>query len=232
MLAVLLNWRRPQNIPRIIASLPTKNVVVWDNARGINRCCYGRFLACRDSDDVIITQDDDQLVWNWDELLAIHSQHPDKIVAALQPYHMRHDREKHWGRAHEVLLGWGSVFHSSLTHCLDRYLRVHGETYILRREADRIFTILCEQQHIIVPSKTWDLPGSFGGMALSRQGNHWQMVARARREALAIVRAGRIVAVAPPLPPPATAKHPPKKKRESRATSLRKRRSSALRRRR
>jgi len=111
--AVLLNWRRPDNIPLILERLAEQpfvdEIVLWNNDDSIcehkdhsdwfwatgdvrlrllfrfaNLGTWARFLACREAScDWIITQDDDCLCDNWPELYREALAHPDAITANM-----------------------------------------------------------------------------------------------------------------------------------------------------
>lgn len=153
--AILLNWKRLHNLPKIIDSLAAvpriREVIVWDNSGefysdhqlvrvfkcGRNICTFGRFRAVEMADyDAIYTQDDDVIVNDIDAILDLYD--PDKIVASLTDGHMRSEA----GRKPWVQLGWGSVFSRDSADVLNLWLEDQGENLLLHRKADRIFTIL------------------------------------------------------------------------------------------
>jgi hypothetical protein len=205
--AVLLNWKREANLKRIIPSLPPRvPVIIWNNApkplqrKGlrvinsqVNQCCLGRYLAAKEFGpdiDTIITQDDDMIVLNWDELLATAEANPGKIVSNLIPSHFRRNPSKDLPDGHEILLGWGAVIPRHLTEsALEPCLSTYGETPLVRREADRIFTICCMQSHIALPAKLTYLPGRHDrDIAISRQPNHKELVEQGQELARGLVQ--------------------------------------------
>jgi len=142
--AVLLNWRRPDNVPVILERLAEQpfvdTVVIWDNARSAwqdnigwwrqepytfvitadrNDGPWGRFLAIglsMSDNEWIITQDDDCQVNNWPELYREALAHPDAITANMH----RNEDDTHDGliyvdgKCWDVWLGWGSMFRRDL----------------------------------------------------------------------------------------------------------------------
>lgn len=165
--AVLLNWKRPWNLPRIVdlfASVPEINqVIVYDNSGllgehappvtlrvGVelcirnalsNACTYGRFLSSIHTadNDWIYTQDDDILVNNIPEIIAHRESHPNHITAALTDGHFKHEA----GKAEHLQLGWGSIFRRGwIKPAFQPWLDTYGENELLHRKADRIFTMM------------------------------------------------------------------------------------------
>ena len=171
--AILVNWKRTQHLPKIIASLPkVERIIVWNNGARLlipgvtvinsptNQYCYGRHLAAVET-EYVITQDDDCIVRNWGQILAVSASCPDRVVANLKPWHLSTNQRRHWGPCHEVLLGWGSCFPKRVEErSLKKYTDTYGVTKTLIRESDRIFTIACQKEHIVLPAKTVDLEGS------------------------------------------------------------------------
>ena len=153
--AILLNWKRPWNLPEIIQSLQSyefvKQIIVWNNGDDLqldgvevinsptNVCTYGRFLAAQQAcHDVIYTQDDDIVVHNVETLYWRFMEHQERITAGLAGGHYNAEA----GRTPWQQMGWGSFFLKEWVACLDRYISEHGEDSVLHRKADRIFTAL------------------------------------------------------------------------------------------
>jgi len=213
--AVVLSYRRPRNVERIVAGLLkhrfVDDVVVWHNgeyesptipmggrcmmfASGVNKYVYGRFLAlrfCRH--DTVLTVDDDYLVRNWPEMLAEHLNHPEVVTAGLTPGHYNADRSNRWGSCHEVLLGFGSVFNRRMVDpALQRYIDVHGHDKVLLRKADRLFTMLLNRRHNVVPADVEELPlARDDDVALYCRKDHGPLTTEARRRAWKILRIDR-----------------------------------------
>ena len=155
--AVLLNWRRPWNIPPIVESLRChdfiEQVIVWDNSGQLpdvegalvqrspsNRKTYGRFLAAKlAAFPLIYTQDDDVIVENVPELYALSQKYPDAIVAGLNEPHFRIEA----GRKPWLQLGWGSFFaRDSCQPHFERWIDEYGHDELLESKADRIYSVL------------------------------------------------------------------------------------------
>ena len=162
--AVLLNWRRPWNLPKIVESLRRydfiKEILVWNNHVGPpaqepdiaslpgsvrvyghneNLGTYGRFTAASVARcPAIYTQDDDYIVNNIPELYERFCEFDDQVVHALSPNHYRIEA----GRTSWAQLGWGSFFAKSSIGLLHPYIDRYGIDTLLKSKADRIFTIL------------------------------------------------------------------------------------------
>lgn len=200
--AVIVSWKRPHNIGRIIEDLTLLRVfdeiVVWDNSSILekpagsprfalinspeNFCTYGRFLAAKQSTcDLIYTQDDDYLTGGYaDELISLHKKNPEKIVAGLVEGHYLVEAHKRpW-----LQLGWGSVFRKSAINVLDQYTERFGVDDVLKRKADRIFTSL-HGNHLpiqITPLRLYDPDGRRSESskdALYMRPDHQKMTERA-----------------------------------------------------
>jgi len=209
--AVVLSYRRPRNVKRIVAGLLehrfVEDVVIWHNGEhespkvpvggrcrmflsGENKYTYGRFLALRFCRyDIILTVDDDYLVQNWPELLAQHYSHPWVVTAGLTPGHYNADRNNRWGTCHEVLLGFGSVFNRRIAEpALQQYIDTHGHDEVLLRKADRLFTMLTNRHHNVVPADVEELPlARDEEVALYRRKDHGPLTIEARRRAWKIL---------------------------------------------
>lgn len=156
--AVLLNWKRPWNllkiVPHLLSFAEIDEVVIWDNSGVLslpenehvhviqspeNRCTYGRFLATKFAKhDVVWVNDDDYLVNNVSELLAAFETHRTAITAGL-------DRGHYKAEAHKkpfLQVGWGGCFLREWVSVLDQWINVYGEDELLNRKADRIFSVL------------------------------------------------------------------------------------------
>ncbi len=163
---ILLNWKRPWNLPQVIQSLQAyefvKQILVFDNSgcfemdgveviqSSVNVCTYGRFLAVQQAQyDIIYTQDDDVVVHNVEALYDRFLGHQERITAGLSGGHYNVEA----GRTPWILMGWGSFFLKEWVKVLDRYISEYGEDTVLHRKADRIFTAL--------HGKHDPVPGSF-----------------------------------------------------------------------
>ncbi len=211
--AVLLNWQRPKNMPKIIESLQAQpfidDIVVWDNSLSLdvaylpvtpwegtivvssseNVCCYGRYAATMlAKHDWIVTQDDDYLVNNWPELWELAQEQPDVITANM------HLNEKDggiipYGSGWDIMVGWGSVFRREHCRLLDAYRAMYGIDEILMREADRIFAVLFGREHQAVQQQVTGLPGVDGPMSMHKIEGH-KIKTRVARERAALLLRG------------------------------------------
>jgi len=205
--AVLLSFDRLCNLQEIVDNLLSQpfvaEVIVWNNSpredlrwldaervtvwtSGCNLYTWGRFVAARycARHAWIVTQDDDYMIGNWPEIWD--AREDSRITAALDQTHRNiHDKQSRWGRCHEVLLGWGSVFRRDLIPlALHPYIALHGIDQPLLRKADRIFSIMLGCEHRIVDAQETRLPGVAGKMALYRRGDHHNLTRIARANAL------------------------------------------------
>ena len=166
--AILLNWKRPWNIPLIVESLAQydfiREVIVWDNS-GIlhadevapqscrlsirvlsqleNVGTYGRFLAAEKAGcPLVYTQDDDHIVHNVDEIYQRHCRFPDSITAALSDTPTARHYACEAGKKPWIQLGWGSMFNREAIGVLGEWIARHGEDDLLKSKADRIFTVI------------------------------------------------------------------------------------------
>jgi len=198
--AVVLNWRRPGNLPRIIDDLLCQpfvdDVHVWNNAEapprlddaggrvqvwsaGANLFTAGRWIAARFCcrHDQVLTQDDDYRVRNWPEIVArfVKRDRPSQIVAAMPAGHAKQYAWK-GSLPHEVLVGWGGAFSAELAWAaFRRYANHHGIDELLLRKADRIVSRLLMTRHDIMAADVDWLDGVRGEMALYRQPNHGEL---------------------------------------------------------
>ncbi len=155
--SVLLNWRRPWNLPKIVDSLKRhefiRQIVIWDNSGHLppvdgatvhhapyNRMAYGRFIAAHlAANPLIYTQDDDHVVDNVPELYALALKYPDAIVAGLNAAHHRAEAgKKPW-----LQLGWGSFFaRGSWDEAFGLWVDRYGTDALMESKADRIFSVI------------------------------------------------------------------------------------------
>jgi len=205
--AVLLSFDRLCNLREIVDSLLAQpfvgEVVVWNNnpnenlswliadrvsvwSAGYNLYTWARFVAAMycAKNDWIVTQDDDYVLGNWEDIWQ--SRDASRIATALDTTHRNiHDKQNRWGHRHEVLLGWGSVFHRSLIPvALHPYIATYGIDQPLLRKADRIFSIMLRCEHAIIPAMEQRLVGCAGNMALYRRPDHANLTRIARDRAL------------------------------------------------
>ena len=213
---VILSYGRPHNIARIAAGMLGQpwmdDVVVWHNPGyaeapviddervkvvvGVeNLYTWGRFLAighCRNR--IIATVDDDSLPRNWQAIYDSHLENPDVITASIRaPGHMNLDKELRWGTCHEVLLGWGSMFDNALIiSTFHKYIEKYGRDELLHRKADRLFSMLINRIHNVIPADFESLPGEIlAGLALGGRRDHHPLTLEARQRAFKILEIKR-----------------------------------------
>jgi len=216
--AVLLNWRRPDNIRPIVESLHDQpfvdDVVIWDNAEwddererswlmprttvvrtGRNIGCLGRFVAAgyHAFHEWVITQDDDVLIHNWGEIYKQALAHTDVITGNM---HLNEDAS-HGGLIYvdgtcwDIWLGYGSMFRRDLIGDLfGRYASRWGEDDVLRRDADRVFATSLGRRHHAIQAHMTNLPGIDGPMAIHKDGRTY-MTKLARERAVELFKEGQ-----------------------------------------
>lgn len=163
--AVLLNWKRPYHLPRIVASLEglpfVREVLIFNNAPEPlgpidadpnlevpirvfnwkqNVCTYGRCIAAQwAAHDIIYTQDDDVVVRNVPALYERFLAHQQSAITAGLA-HRHYELEAHqkpW-----LQLGWGGFFRKEWLSIIQPWIRQYGEDELLHRKFDRIFTVM------------------------------------------------------------------------------------------
>jgi len=221
---VMLSWARPRNLPAILSNVFSQPFVddvvllhqgipaIGPDQLGLppselkrvllrnapeNHFMWSRFSACRCAKhDRILTCDDDNLVKNWPAIAEAFASNPEVIAAALCDGHYAQDMRCHWGDAHEVLLGWGAAFDRRwISEAFAPYIAKHGHDALLDRKADRLFSILLNRKHQILPAVFRELPGATDAdMALYRRADHKDLTREARRRALDLlgIEGGRV----------------------------------------
>ncbi len=195
--AVLTTFDREEEVRRVEKHLRSTglfaDVLVWRNTRHQNRMVYGRYLAAAQArTPLIYTQDDDCLVDNIGELIAaFDGKH---LVSAMKPDAIARYEEQRRRRAQVTLLGWGSVFRREWIGVLNRYVVRHGVDELLLREADRVFTLLLDRPHHVVPARIQEFTCARDPRALSMQKSHWEHYRVAVERATAILKVGQALA--------------------------------------
>lgn len=170
--AVLLNYKRPQNIPLILPTLLNKpyitEIIIANNTYQ-NEGVYARFTtSLRAKNQIIYTQDDDCLNPDIDTLFKKYQENPSKIVFSAPPYYksslsnktltINHANKPTEGLTTELttgfttaqcaLIGWGSFFKKDKIPVLEEYLKYYPKDEFFLRTADRVFTLLQRDTHI------------------------------------------------------------------------------------
>lgn len=209
--AVVLSYRRPNNVVRIVAGLLTvpcvKDILVFHNGphpapaliedgrvrlvrSPENQYVYGRFVAMRSCrHHIVVTVDDDYLVRSWLTLIEAFARRPDRVTAGLTRGHYNANRNNVWGACHEVLLGFGSVLDRRWVEpTLAKYTDKFGYDEILHRKADRLFTMLLDRHHQVLRADVEELPGARDmETALYHRKDHYPLTKEARRRAWSIL---------------------------------------------
>jgi hypothetical protein len=223
--AILPSWRRIPNLPQIVGSLlgVARQVIVWhnDQQRPLvhadvlpvgcftdrvlvvnhpeNVCTFGRFEAMNLAKyDLILTQDDDYLVHNWDQIYDAWKRNPRQITTAIpnQPlgcsHFDLHSTELLWPDCHEVLLGWGSAFDRRLARAaVERYQAVWGTDQVLYRKCDRI--VSWGGHHQMIPADFTAMADERRkGVALYLRDDHTDLNTVARGRSRQIVRESHV----------------------------------------
>jgi glycosyltransferase involved in cell wall biosynthesis len=208
--ACLVSWKRPQHLPRIVASIAAHpfitEVLVWNNNPAVdldvhgdsvrvidaprNFGCYGRYLCAQQArNDLIYTQDDDVLVHNVPEIVDAFTADPSRMAHALAPRHFEARHDLVFGDAQLGWLGWGAIFDRSW---LDQFRQLPPEVLgsrLFEREADVYFSIMFRHGHQTLRARIDHLPGhSRRGEALYRDPDAGTLRTAAIRHALALAR--------------------------------------------
>jgi hypothetical protein len=211
--ACVLSWRRPHNLPAIVAGLGRHSfvdeILIWANDPAVpldfgdervrvlssreNVGCYGRYLCAEQARNrIVYVQDDDCLLANMDELAAAFHRDPTRIAHALRPGHFAERHLQVHGDSQVALVGWGAFMLRDWTSVLDRVPASLRAGALFRREADRFFSVLLERRHTAIVGDIRLLDGhSRPGVALWVEPEHRRMAAHAVREALRLVRERR-----------------------------------------
>ncbi len=156
-----------------------------------NAFTWGRFQAAYYCNHhTIATVDDDNLPRNWQAIYDNYQAHPEVITASIRtPGHMRLDAKLRWGNCHEVLLGWGSMFcRHWISAAFSKYTQRHGKDEVFHRKADRLFSMLLNRHHNVIPADFEELPGALDNrVALGVRKDHGRLTIEARHRAFEIL---------------------------------------------
>lgn len=184
--AVLLSWKRPNELKEIIKHLETiefiDEILVWKNTSVSNKINYGRYLgALKAKNDIIYTQDDDCIVENIEEIYTtFDGKH---LSNGIKPGAMRHYGSQKGSEPYSTVMGWGSFFKKEWFSVLNKYIERYGEDYLFYREADRIFSVLLCRRHNTIPVRIRDFPSATSPAALYHQSEHIACMNEAIRKA-------------------------------------------------
>ena len=138
------------DLTSILETLPTDDIVVWDNSKGRDYGIFGRYHAIRKAKHpVVITQDDDVLVgpFVWEEILAAYE--PGRLVVNYpEPWDIP------W-------VARGAIFDCELPGiAFSKYLsRFPRDEYFTHYACDGIFALLTETK--VIDAGSEDLPHGF-----------------------------------------------------------------------
>jgi hypothetical protein len=188
--AVLVTYQRSAESARIEDHLASsgffREVLVWTNTAADNRMLYGRYLAAAEAAyEVVYTQDDDCRVDNIADLLDGFD--GERLICGMTARSRPRYEKMVQGTAQAALLGWGAVFRREWIRVLDPYLEKFGADPLFLREADRVFTVLLNRSHVMLPAAIQDFRCAHEPSALWRQPDHWQLLDEAVRRAAGLL---------------------------------------------
>jgi len=178
--AVIITWKRQENIPIIVADLLRYSfideIIIKDNSKSKNIKCYARYTTARRAKNKIIyTQDDDCIVHNIEGIYTKFQEDSTKVAySGIEGYEEK-IKDVTFGEQQCALMGWGSMFNREWVSVLDEYSSVYGKDECFYRESDRIFTMLLNKHHNFVPGGVTHLKGKDDENAQCNQSNHVQL---------------------------------------------------------
>jgi len=170
--AILLKWKRPKEIEKIVQYLSRFSFIdeirIREHTENNNQMSYGRYIeALEAKNDLIYVQDDDCLCLNIEELLTTwDGEHLSNVMDEDSP-----DAATGFG---STMFGWGTFFRKNWIPILDKWIEKYGEDHILHREADRIFSTVLNRRNNTIPGAISKFPSAWGEMALFRQPDHFK----------------------------------------------------------
>lgn len=181
----ILVWN---NKPEVKLVLRGDKVRVLESDQNI--VCYGRFLCAREArSDTIYVQDDDVIVRNVPALYHNFLADDSRITHALKVHHFSRRERYVYSSGQVALLGWGAFFRKEWLGALDIYLETYGVDLLLRREADRLFSLLLDRRHNTILAQIQRLADErTPGVALYWEEQHRLMNALAVRRGLELLR--------------------------------------------
>ena len=185
--AVLIQWKRQHNLPRIIESLNLpfiSEILIRDNSKCKNIACYGRYwLARKAKNDIVYTQDDDCVV-DVNKIYKEFLKDDSKMAAGTIQGFVDVVDDFTYGSKQLGLVGWGAFFKKKWINILDKYTHVYGTDECFYREADRIFSILLGKHHNLVKADIELLEDEDKSIALCEQPEHLKFKKMAIERAL------------------------------------------------
>lgn len=204
--AILLSWKRPQNIPRMVSELKRSprisEILLWNNNPEINLelsgvkvinspCnyyCFARYcMVPLAENDVIWFQDDDLLIHpeQFETIYTEYARDSSRIygVEGRNIVNGLYSADRVYGEC-EIVLGQAMLFHRSLLHLAFKPL---GYIPANVTEDDIIFSLACEKLHFAVDVSPLETPGWDDDAALWKMPGHFER----RQRAVDIMRAWR-----------------------------------------
>lgn len=161
-----------------------RNVLIINSIE--NLYTYGRFYAAKQfaMNDAVLTCDDDNLVHNWPAIADAYEIGCKCVVSAMPPGHIKHqDRQRHKA-SHEVLLGWGAAFdRQQIDSVFAPYIDEYGRDNVMLRKADRLFTMLLNRPHTVMPAYFTRLYETERDVDLWQRPDHVKLTREARKRA-------------------------------------------------
>ncbi len=189
--AILLSWRRPQNLPRLLdqlrASPLVSEILLWNNNPEItldfpgvtvinsprNYRCVARYCLVPLARHETIWFQDDDVVIRPEQLAQIHAAYrrePTRIYGAAGRDLVEglYSADLVHGEC-DIVLGQTMLFHRSLLHhAFEPLGRVSQETV-----DDIVFSLACGRRHFAVDVGPLEMPGWNDEAALWRQPGHF-----------------------------------------------------------
>ncbi|MFA5759626.1 MAG: hypothetical protein WC942_09775 [Clostridia bacterium] len=154
-------------------------VLIRDNTKE-NLFTYGRYWMCTYAkNDIVYVQDDDYLVYNIEELIALYD--GVNIIANLK------EGFEGYYPYPETMVGWGALFNREWLSVFNKWRCHYGEDYLMYRGGDRIFTTLYGRAKTI-KAKVKEFPSATDkNIAIYKREDHYMTVEKVR-ERLRIIR--------------------------------------------
>lgn len=175
--AVILTWKRQENIPKIIENLLKypfiDEIIIKDNSKSENIKIFGRYEeSIRAKNQYIYTQDDDCIVHNIQGIYNKFMEDNSRIAySGIESYEDK-IKDVTYGENQIALVGWGAIFNKDWISVLDKYIDIYGKDECLLRESDRIFTMLQNKHHNFVSGDITHLKGKDDEDAMCQQSDH------------------------------------------------------------
>ena len=175
--AVLITWKRQENIPKIIENLLTypfiDEIIIKDNSKSKNIINYGRYTSgSRAKNKIVYTQDDDCIVHNIQGIYSKFMEDTTKLVYSGVEGYEDKIKDNIFGEKQMCMAGWGMMFNKNWINKLGKYTYVYGKDECFYRETDRIFSMLMGQHHDFVSGGVTHLKGKDDKDALCNQPDH------------------------------------------------------------